>query len=243
MLIINADDWGRTREETDAALECFRRGRITSATAMVFMDDSERAVDVARDVHIDIGLHLNLSQPFASKQVDSRVRDSHERVVRYLTSSRFAGMLYNPALSGDLRRVYMAQCQEFHRLYGRAPSHVDGHHHKHLCMNMLADRVIPGGAKVRRGFNFWPGEKGRLNRMYRSAVDAWLLRRHRSTDYFFALSQCLQPQRLRRVMDLARDSTVELMTHPAAPVERELLLADAFARQIEGVRTGTYAEL
>ena len=31
MLIINADDWGRSLAETDAALECYKAGRITSA--------------------------------------------------------------------------------------------------------------------------------------------------------------------------------------------------------------------
>jgi len=43
MLIINADDFGRSWEETDVAHSCIRRGQITSVTAMVFMHDSERA--------------------------------------------------------------------------------------------------------------------------------------------------------------------------------------------------------
>src|SRR5438132_392926 len=35
MLIINADDWGRSVVETDAALKCYRERRITSVSAMV----------------------------------------------------------------------------------------------------------------------------------------------------------------------------------------------------------------
>ncbi len=43
MIVINADDLGRTEAETEAALSCFNQGRITSTSAMVFMEDSERA--------------------------------------------------------------------------------------------------------------------------------------------------------------------------------------------------------
>ena len=43
MLTVNADDWGRSRAETDAALQCHGKKRITSVSAMVFMEDSERA--------------------------------------------------------------------------------------------------------------------------------------------------------------------------------------------------------
>src|SRR5437588_264599 len=37
MIIINADDWGRSEAETDIALRCFKAGRITSVTAMVLV--------------------------------------------------------------------------------------------------------------------------------------------------------------------------------------------------------------
>jgi predicted glycoside hydrolase/deacetylase ChbG (UPF0249 family) len=46
MLIVNADDWGRNRDATDRSLECHRNGRITTVSAMVFMEDSERAADL-----------------------------------------------------------------------------------------------------------------------------------------------------------------------------------------------------
>jgi len=37
MLIINADNWGRSAVETDAVLTCYQEGRITSVSAMMFM--------------------------------------------------------------------------------------------------------------------------------------------------------------------------------------------------------------
>ena len=62
MLIINADDWGRSRAETDAALRCYQGGRITSVSAMVFMADSERASELAKENELDMGLHLSFSE-------------------------------------------------------------------------------------------------------------------------------------------------------------------------------------
>ena len=64
MLIINADDWGRSVAETDAALRCYKEGRITSVSAMVFMEDSERAAELAKENELDVGLHLNFTDKF-----------------------------------------------------------------------------------------------------------------------------------------------------------------------------------
>lgn len=243
MLIINADDWGRTREETDAALRCFRQGRISSATAMVFMEDSERGAELAKECGIDLGLHLNLTQNFNGPGASDALRESQARVVRYLTSGKYAFLLYNPVLRADFRRVYEGQRAEFARLHGREPSHVDGHRHMHLCTNILLGGVLPGGERVRRGFHFWPGEKSLPNRLYRRAVDQLLLQSRRSTDFFFALSQCLQPQRLDRVIELAKGHIVELMTHPVAPLEQAHLLGEVHRRHLDQVQLGTYAQL
>jgi predicted glycoside hydrolase/deacetylase ChbG (UPF0249 family) len=46
--IVNADDLGLDRESTDAILECFAATRLTSATSMVWMVESERAAAAAR---------------------------------------------------------------------------------------------------------------------------------------------------------------------------------------------------
>ena len=72
MLIINADDWGRSLAETDAALECYKAGRITSASAMVFMGDSERAAELAKENKLDVGLHLNFTDRFTANQYTER---------------------------------------------------------------------------------------------------------------------------------------------------------------------------
>jgi predicted glycoside hydrolase/deacetylase ChbG (UPF0249 family) len=241
MLIVNADDYGRSRAETDAVVGCYAARRITSTTAMVFMADSLRAADAAKDCGIDVGLHLNLSERFTAPHIDERLQHMHNRVVSFLTASRYAILIYNPLLRREFSAVIHAQIDEFVRLYGRAPVHVDGHRHHHLCANVLVDKLLPSANPVRRSFSFWPGEKSVLNRLYRRGVDQALARDHRLADYFFSLEQCLQHGRLPRVFALAKSSVVEVMAHPVRAREYDYLMSDAFRSAVAQVSVGTYA--
>ena len=54
-LIINADDWGLDDRTTNRILECFQGRVLSSASGMVFMEDSERAANIAQDQGLDIG--------------------------------------------------------------------------------------------------------------------------------------------------------------------------------------------
>jgi predicted glycoside hydrolase/deacetylase ChbG (UPF0249 family) len=243
VIIVNADDWGRSAIETDAALNCYKQERITSVSAMVFMEDSARAAEIAKESGIDVGLHINLTQRFSAEVRVKSLEANHNRVAGFLASHKYAFLVYNPALRKQFRYVYQAQVDEFVRLYGKAPSHFDGHHHQHLCSNMLVDGVIPAGAKVRRSFHFWPGEKSLVNRTYRQLVDGWLGRRYKLTDFFFALSQCLRGERMARVAELARTTTVELMTHPTDVTELGYLMGEQYRSALDGVERGTYSRL
>lgn len=243
MLIINADDWGRSLVETDAALQCIRRGTVSSVTAMMFMDDSVRAAAVARDQSVPTGLHLNFAEPFRDPAVDPALRMAQQRLVNYLSGNRLASLVYHPGLQRDFRHSMAAQLDEFRRLYGREPTHLDGHRHQHLCANVLLSGLIPPDSKVRKTFFFWPGEKSPLNRAARGLVNRYLAGRYRVTDYFFALSQCLQADRLQRVLGLCADADVELMTHPVRGPESALLNDEAFAGALSDLPLGSYTDM
>jgi predicted glycoside hydrolase/deacetylase ChbG (UPF0249 family) len=208
---------------------------------MVFMEDSERAAAAANECGLTVGLHLNLSERLTASGVSDRVRQSHERVARFLTSSKYALLVYNPLLRGQFASVVRAQLQEFVRLYGRQPSHIDGHQHQHLCSNVLLDGLLPPGFRVRRSFSFWKGEKSVVNRGYRQLVDRALARNHLVADYFFSLRQCLDHDRMSRVFRLAETATVELMTHPVDRVEYEYLMGDDWAASVRQLGVGTYS--
>jgi predicted glycoside hydrolase/deacetylase ChbG (UPF0249 family) len=190
---------------------------------MVFMQDSERAAAVARESCIDVGLHLNFTTPFTAPGTSAELLGHQRRLSAYLRSSRFAQVLYHPGLARSFEYVTAAQREEFHRLYGKAPNRYDGHHHMHLCANMLAGALMPTGTVVRRNFSFRQGEKGLWNRFYRRTVDSFLVLRYRLTDYLFSLEPVNPPGRFEAIFSLARDYTVELETHPVNWEEYDFL--------------------
>jgi predicted glycoside hydrolase/deacetylase ChbG (UPF0249 family) len=237
MLTINADDWGRSHAETDAALRCHEKGRITSVSAMLFMKDSARAAALARENKINTGLHLNFSEPFTGDPPPAILVDYHRKISAFLTRNKYAQLVYNPSLREAFACSCRAQLDEFVRLYEKSPAHIDGHHHLHLCANIVLSDVIPRGMRIRPNFSFRPHEKSFLNRGYRHMVDGWLARKYRLTDYFFDLTQCIEEKKLDRVLMLARSSNVELMTHPVIQSEMEYLMGDRFHALLEGLRS------
>jgi hypothetical protein len=231
VLIINADDWGRNREATDRTLECFLRKAISSASAMVHMEDSERGAELALGNELDAGLHLNLTTPFSAACVPAQLMQHHRRVIEYLTRHRFAQVLFHPGLHRSFQYVVAAQLDEFRRLYQKDPNRIDGHHHMHLCANVLLAGLLPEGTIARRNFSFRPGQKSLFNRLYRRGMDSILGRRHRLTDFFFSLPPFDPRSRLEQIFSLACRFVVEVETHPVNLDEYRFLSGgEVFAR-------------
>lgn len=129
------------------------------------------------------------------------------------------------------------------RLYGRYPDHYNGHHHMHLCANVLASKMIPKGARVRRTFTFDQGEKNPFNRLYRHILDICVSRKFISTDYFFSLAPVQNHERLRNIFDRAVRKTVEIEVHPENHEEIEFLFSDQFQHLMDSVQSGNFQEL
>lgn len=214
MLIINADDWGQDHETTERILECVLHRTVSSVSGMVFMEDSESAAAIARENSIDVGLHLNLTTGFSSPNISGRLIERQREIAAYLSRRRLNQAIFHPGLVRSFEYVVAAQLEEYRRLYGQDASRVDGHHHMHLCANVLLQGLLPRGIVVRRNFSFQRGEKGLLNRLYRQAVDRGLARRYRLADYLFSLPPFRPQARLDRIRALAARFVVEVETHP-----------------------------
>ncbi len=222
-VILNADDWGIRVAATDRILDCLLRRSISSTSAMVFMADSERAADLARQHNIDAGLHLNLTAPFTAAKVPTALTVHQERIAGFLRKGRFAPLVFHPLLAASFEYSVRAQMEEFARQYGAQPNRVDGHHHAHLCANVQWQKLIPAGIMVRRNFTFRTVEKNALNRFYRGAQDKNLARRYRIADYFFNLAP-LEEERLRTILEMARHANVEIECHPERDEEYKFLM-------------------
>jgi predicted glycoside hydrolase/deacetylase ChbG (UPF0249 family) len=203
---------------------------------MVFMEDSERAAEIARDQGIEGGLHLNFTMPFSGRSIPAALTERQQHIARHLLRHRLAQIVFHPGLIRSFEYVARAQLDEFHRLYRAMPERIDGHHHMHLCANVLMQKLLPLGTMVRRNFSFEPGEKSLGNQLYRSAVDRRLARRHQLTDYFFSLPPLAPESRLQRIFALASKTIVEVETHPVNPDEYRYLAGEEFLRQTGSLR-------
>jgi chitin disaccharide deacetylase len=235
LLVLNADDWGLDRYTTDRIADCATLHRISTVSAMVFMEDSQRAAELSRELGITAGLHLNFTAPYSAGNCSPALVKRQGELAAYLRRYRFSRALFHPGLRRSFEYVVKSQLEEFERLYGASPTRLDGHHHMHLCPNVLLDGLLPAGTTVRRNFSFQPSEKGAFNRLYRSIVDRFLARRHMLTDFFFSISPLEPRDRVRKIFSLARTFTVEVETHPALVSEYGFLMSDEMPRLTENI--------
>jgi hypothetical protein len=234
-VIVNADDWGRDIFTTDRTLECLLQGAISSASAMVFMEDSARAADLAGQYGVGTGLHLNLTLPFTARPRLGRLMEYQEQIGRFLSSHRLAPIIYHRRLVKLFDYVVKAQIEEYERLYGKAVDRIDGHHHMHLCRNVLVQGLLPEGIVVRRNLTFRKGEKGFFNRFYRSRQDMALARRHRMADFFFDLQPVESVERLKEICTLGGGFNIEIETHPIRDAEYKFLMNGGLARCVDKI--------
>jgi chitin disaccharide deacetylase len=243
MLIITADDYGETPLATDRILECYHHGSLTSASAMVFMADSERAATLARGSGVEFGLHLNLTEAFTAPAVAEEVRRRHAQVACCLNRHRYAQVLFHPLLAGAFGSLVNLQWTEFERLYGHPPVFVNGHHHMHLCTNVLGQRLLPRQARLRGPFTFQAGEKGRVNRWYRRRVARHLRKNFITPDCLYSIEPLADTERLRRIAREAATRNVELEVHPEYADQHQFLLSPAFQRLLAGVELHGFSHL
>lgn len=233
-IIVNADDWGSDATLTDRILKLVLSGRVSSGSAMVFMEDSERAAQLARANDVDTGLHLNFTHSFTAKGCSAHIKEHQNRLARFLTSHRLAPIVYRPDLASSFEYIVRTQIEEYERLYGVPPRRLDGHHHMHLCSNVIWQKLLPAGAIIRRNFTFVADRKGLLNRFYRGWQDRQLARRCRMADYFFDMIP-MAPERLSKIFELAANANIEIETHPFRDKEYEFLSGAEFPKLLGGV--------
>jgi predicted glycoside hydrolase/deacetylase ChbG (UPF0249 family) len=111
-LIVNADDLGYSAGVNRGIAECHERGIVTSASLMVRGRAAREAVSLSREQPgLSIGLHWDVT---GEGEGAFDVEDL-------------------AAMADEFQR----QLEEFDRLLGRPPTHVDSHHHVHRSERLL----------------------------------------------------------------------------------------------------------
>lgn len=128
-LIINADDYCISEQVSLGILDAFNSGAITSTSVVVNMPCFAKMGKAIRDTSFDCGLHLNLT-------VGETVSGANLSLIKHAGPSGILNPLILSALKGTGRdkveREISAQFSKFMDFFGKAPSHVDSHHHIHM---------------------------------------------------------------------------------------------------------------
>lgn len=226
-LIVNADDFGFTRDVNEGIVSCHREGILTSTTLMATGLAFRHAVELAKaNPSLDIGCHLVLVQGLGlPADVPALIQAILLRQINLLT-----------VLRGQLEIVFKA---------GIRPTHLDTHKHTHLIPAVL-DAVLRvseeyGIRHIRKPADFHRDRSAPLATQAISACmgialhsfDGKLERAHaQRTDHFtgFQLTGRMTPQNLAATLAALPEGTTELMCHPGL-LGGELPLANTRLKQ------------
>lgn len=207
--MVNADDFGFTRDVNAGIIHAHRHGVLTSTTLMANGDAFRDAVRLAREnPEFDIGCHLVLIQG----------------------NSLVNGRPYPEKLSGVIRALASRELDPYSELRaqiakildsGIRPTHLDSHKHTHILpvvfravVRLAHELRIP---YVRLPLDIgiplaaWPCALGR--RFYRAMAHKYDVR---MTDHFigFRLTGSLTEETFARALENLPEGTTEFMCHP-----------------------------
>ena len=209
-LVVNADDFGFTRDVNRGIVEAHRNGILTATTLMAVGDAFDDAVRLAREnPRLDVGCHLVLVGSPGFPQT----------VPQLILAVR--GLPVYDLLRAQVRKIVDA---------GVEPTHLDTHKHTHLLPPVL-DAVARISEEfkipwVRRPFDF-PMEAGGIGWTKRAVSKAFgvvrgrfepALSRHRcrSTDHFagFRITGNYDAEYLQKLIHELPEGSTEFMCHP-----------------------------
>lgn len=197
-LIVNADDFGFTRDVNEGILEAHQRGILSSTSLMANGAAFDDAVRLAREnPSLDVGCHLvlvgghSLLEP--GQALPARVRE-------LAAALAFRRIRVYEELAAQVRKTLETGIQ---------PTHLDTHKHIHLW-----PPVLKAVARISQEFHVpWV----RLPLLWRKRARAFL-RRHgcRTTDHFagYRLTGRLSAEELVRFIRELPAGATELMCHP-----------------------------
>ena len=147
-------------------------------------------------------------------------------------------------MRGVIKECVRDQLDAFHRVYGTAPTHIDGHHHIHTCPTVVFS--VPSGAVTcaRAARVGGSSHAPLLAHAIAEVQQALVGRRFRTPATVLPLGM-VHPDlggSLDTLAPAAR-TAVEVMAHAQWDAERAALLTPAWEEILATYRTGTYAEL
>ncbi len=149
VVIINADDLGRSECVDRGIFRAHAEGIVSSATLMVNAESAESAaMSLVRFPRLGVGLHTQLSggipllPPAELPSLTAADGRFHRRPDAFCDLRE-----------AEVRAEVRAQYARFERLVGRPPTHLDSHHHAHrhpVVRSVVLELAEDEGLPVRR---------------------------------------------------------------------------------------------
>jgi len=220
-LVVNADDFGYTRDVNRGIIEAHQNGILTAATLMA---NGQAFDDAARLAHenpsLDVGCHLVL---VGGRSVSDPGRELPASVPQLLAAIATRKIPVREELAAQVRRILGA---------GISPTHLDTHKHTHLAPPVLD--AVAGIAEefhiswVRRPFDLpLTAARARASWLTRATSDGLQLVRARfqhvlaahqcrTTDHFagFQITGRFRTAELVELIKALPEGTTEFMCHP-----------------------------
>ena len=192
-LVVNADDFGFTRDVNQGIVEAHQEGILTATTLMATGVAFDDAVRLAKEnPSLDVGCHLVLvgAPPFPAG------------VARLVLAVALGRIRIYDELAAQVRRVMES---------GLRPSHLDTHKHTHLL-----PPVLEAVARISEDFKI-PWVRRPFLGVLRGPFER-VLARHgcRSTDFFagFQMTGRFDVSALMSLIRSLPEGSTELMCHP-----------------------------
>lgn len=227
-IIINADDFGMSREITYAILSLMDQNLCLDTTLLVNFDDSEYAANKAIKTNKkdNIGIHLNLTQgnPLTENIKKEKLFCNDEGLFHYKKRERILFLSQS-----EKRAVFEELTSQIHlcRSFGIPISHADSHNHIHeepgllfIFMHIMKIEKIPF-LRITKN----TGTASYKNQLYRNTYNLLLsLNKLEGTDYFSSTSDF--PNHSNH---LKNNSTTEIMIHPGLIQQNDII--DVFSNE------------
>ena len=220
-MIINADDFGYSRQVNQAVARCFREGLVNRTTILVNMPASEEAARLAKEEGFfdKVGLHINLTEGFPLTQACARspLCDASGRFTGTFHIPLKARLYLNKATREAVRQEAEAQIQRYLAM-GFTLLHADSHNYTHTYFSVYASiwKLLQkyGFRTVRISRNLSEGGFSPAFSLYKRLFNAHLRRlrtcgRPIGTTAYFGSVQDFEKCEKQGVKE-----DVELMTHP-----------------------------
>lgn len=192
-LIVNADDLGYSKGVNEGIVKGHGEGIVTSTSLMVNGKAASHGVQLAtQNPNLGLGLHF-------------QIEDDDLQIL--WQTKRFFGTV----LIEKTERAFLEQVEEFKKLTGRLPDHIDSHHHIHKM-----PRIYPFIRK-------WCREN---NVPYRLKINF--------IDSFFGMPSinAISIVNLIKILNSLQEGTSELMCHPGL-VSKDLKSSYSYQRELE----------